>query len=174
MTDDQLTIVILRLVVPLLILRYPLVGGVTAMVLDALDVVLIDLIGGGFTGIYSRVDKSLDLYYLSLEFLVALRWVSPYARWPAIGLFVYRAIGVIAFEITQQRVILFAFPNQFESWWLYCVVTARFWPHLYPHSWRSVLVPMALLLAPKMGQEYLLHYREAAPWTRMKRNVLGV
>lgn len=102
MTDGQLIIIALRLAVPLLILRYPLAGGVTAMVLDALDVVLIDAIGvGGFGSNYVRLDKALDSYYLSLEFLVALRWTSGYARWPAVGLFVYRAIGVIAFEITR-------------------------------------------------------------------------
>ena len=49
MNDGELIVIGLRLVVPLLILRYPLAGGLTAMVLDAFDVVLTDAIGlGGF------------------------------------------------------------------------------------------------------------------------------
>ena len=105
---------------------------------------------------------------------MALRWQSWYARGPALALFAYRAVGVIAFEVTHERIMLFIFPNLFEHWWLYCVTVSRYWPHLYPRSARSVLVPMVLLLIPKMGQEYLLHYTEAMPWEWIKRNILGI
>jgi hypothetical protein len=173
MSAGELIIVALRLTIPLLILRRPLVGGIVAMVLDALDVVLIEAIGlGGFGNHYAELDKALDSYYLTLELIVALRWTSAWARLPAVLLFVYRGMGVIAFEITDLRVMLFIFPNLFENWWLYCVVVARFWPRLYPSSWRSTIITLVLLLIPKMGQEYLLHYREAQPWDWLKENML--
>ena len=175
MSEGELIVIGLRLVIPLLILRYPLFGGVTAMVLDALDVVLIDSLGlGGFGAHYSELDKLLDSYYLTLELLVAVRWISAYARIPAIALYVYRLIGVIAFEVTDTRALLLVFPNLFENWWLYCLFVARFFPALYPKSVRSTWIPLFLLLIPKLGQEYLLHYQEAEPWDWTKHHILHI
>ena len=168
----ELIVIALRLIVPLLILRYPLAGGLAAMLLDGLDVVLIEFIpGGSFGGHYHTLDKLLDSYYLTLELVVALRWKNPYARRPAVVLFAYRAVGVLLFELTRRRIMLFLFPNIFENWWLYCVVVARFWPRLSPHSVKSVVIPLLLLLIPKMAQEYVLHYAEAQPWNRFKKAI---
>ena len=173
MSEGELIVIGLRLAIPLLILRWPLFGGVTAMVLDALDVVIIDSLAlGGFGAHYSELDKLLDSYYLTLELIVAFRWTSAYARVPAIGLYVYRIVGVVAFEITDTRALLLVFPNLFENWWLYCVFVAAFFPRLYPKSWRGVAIPMVVLLIPKLGQEYLLHYQEAEPWDWIKHHVL--
>lgn len=61
----------------------------------------------------------------------------------------------------------------FENWWLYCVAIARFAPQWTPRSWATMLAPACALLAPKLAQEYLLHYMEAQPWDWIKRNVLG-
>lgn len=173
MSQGELIIIALRLVVPLLILRWNLAGGVIAMLLDGADVILIEVIGrGGFGNHYAELDKILDSYYYSLELFVALRWRSPWARTPTIALFIYRAIGVVLFETTQRRIFLFFFPNLFENWWLYVVVVRQFWPRLYPCSIKTTAIPLALLLIPKMGQEYLLHYTEAKPWNWFKENVL--
>ena len=173
MSTGELIVIALRLVIPLMILRFPLAGSIVAMVLDALDVVLIELIGlGGFGGHYPELDKALDSYYLTLELIVALGWSSAWARIPAVVLYVYRGIGVIAFESTHLRVMPFIFPNLFENWWLYIVIVARFFPRLYPRSARTVLVPLLILLVPKMVQEYLLHYAEVQPWDWIKHHVL--
>ncbi len=59
-----------------------------------------------------------------------------------------------------------------ENWWLYVVAVARFWPRLCPRFVKTVVVPLALLLIPKMDQEYLLHFAEAQPWNWFKHNVL--
>lgn len=172
MNEGALIIILLRLTVPLLILRHPLAGGIAAMLLDGLDVVLIELIpGGSFGDHYHTLDKVLDSYYLTLELIVALHWKSPYAKWPAVVLFVYRAVGVVLFELTNRRIMLFIFPNLFENWWLYVVIVERFRPKLYPHSVKSVVIPMILLLIPKMAQEYLLHFAEAQPWNVIKEQL---
>lgn len=174
MSEGELIIIAMRLAVPPLILRWPLAGGVAAMLLDALDVVLIEAIGlGGFAGHYAELDKGLDTYYLAIEALVALRWDSAWARVPALALFAYRTAGAVAFEITGVRVLLLVFPNLFENWWLYCVAVAQFWPRLYPRSMRTAAIPLVVLLLPKLAQEYLLHYAEAQPWDWIKRNILG-
>ncbi len=173
MSTGVLIVIALRLTIPLLILRYPLVGGIVAMILDALDVVIIELLHlGGFGSHYSELDKLLDSYYLTLELIVALRWTSPWARIPAIVLYIYRGIGVIAFETSDTRVLLLVFPNLFENWWLYCLIVARFFPRIYPRSWKSTMIPLVLLLIPKLGQEYLLHYKEAEPWDWTKHHIL--
>jgi hypothetical protein len=144
------------------------------MLVDAIDVVLIDLMhAGGFEGNYHSLDKVLDSYYLSIEFIVALGWDNPWARWPAVVLFPYRMIGVVLFEITHQRITLFLFPNLFENWWLYVVAVERFAPELTPRNWRSTLLPLGVLLVPKMVQEYVLHFSEAQPWNWIKVHMLG-
>ena len=168
-------VIALRLLVPLLILRWQLAGGIAAMLLDGADVILIDIMGlGGFGGHYHQTDKLLDTYYLAIECAVAWRWLNPWARWPALALFGFRTVGVAAFEVTEERITLFIFPNMFENWWLYCVAVARFWPRLEPKSVKSVAIPMVILLVPKMGQEWLLHYTEAKPWTWFKENVFDI
>lgn len=174
MTTGALIIIALRLLMPLTILRWPLFGGIASMLLDALDVVLIELIGlGGFGDHYHALDKVLDSYYLTLELIVALRWDNLWMKVPALILFPYRMIGVVLFELTDRRIVLFLFPNMFENWWLYCVVVMRFFPSLIPRSWKTTLVPMLILLIPKMAQEYMLHFAELQPWDWIKRNVLG-
>jgi hypothetical protein len=172
MNTGELIIILLRLVVPLSIFRWPLAGGIAAMLLDGLDVVLIELIpGGSFGDHYHTLDKVLDTYYLTIELLVALRWKNPYARWPAVALFAYRLVGVVLFELTHRRLMLFVFPNLFENWWLYVVIVQRFFPRLTPRSPKTVAVPLLILLIPKMAQEYLLHFAEAKPWQWFKGQV---
>ena len=112
MSTGELIVIAVRILVPLLILRYPLAGGLAAVAVDALDVVMIELIGlGGFGAHYAQLDKLLDTYYLTLELIVALRWESAWARVPAIALYVYRLVGVILFEITDARWLLLAVPE---------------------------------------------------------------
>ncbi len=169
MSAGQAIIIAFRLIVPVSIFRWPLGGGIAAMLIDALDVVLIELVGlGGFSG-YAALDKGLDMYYLSFEAFVALRW-EPLAKWTALCLFAYRATGFVAFEATQQRALLLVLPNVFENFYLVYLLR-RFAPawELTPGGLGLLLV---LVTVPKLGQEYLLHYAEAQPWDWIKRNVL--
>ncbi len=173
LSTGAIIVISVRLIGPLLIFRYWLAGGILAMVLDTADVMLIDALGmGGFDGNYAEIDKISDSYYYVIEFIVALRWRHAWMTIPAVILFVYRIIGAVLFEITHDHVMLFFFPNMFENWWLYCVVVMKWFPRHIPHDWRSMAVPMLILLVPKMAQEYLLHFAEAHPWTWTKENIL--
>lgn len=166
----QLVVVLLRLTVPLSIFRWPLAGGLASMLIDALDVVLIEMIGlGGFDS-YAALDKGLDMYYLSFELIVSLRW-EPLAKWTSVALFAYRAVGVVAFEATQTRAFLLVFPNLFENFYIAYLLLLRFAPKwtLTPPRLGALLV---VLLIPKLAQEYMLHYAEAQPWDWVKTHIL--
>ena len=158
-------VVLLRLVVPLLILRRPLVGGLLCMLLDGADVIIVDLLGpGGMGTFYHALDKYLDLYYLGLEALVSLRWKERLPRRASVGLYLYRLVGVIIFELTGVRLVLVFFPNLFENWFLFYLVRCRLFPRLRLDTWPRVLAALALLYIPKFFQEYVLHYRQLQPW----------
>jgi len=159
----------LRLVVPLLILKRPLAGGIIAMLLDALDVVIVEWFGpGGMGDHYHSLDKVLDLYYLGLEAWVALSWTERLPRLTAISLFMYRVTGVIVFELTNWRPALFLFPNLFEHWFLFVLIRNRWFPSLRLDTWGRVATWLVILYIPKLGQEYLLHVAEAQPWDWIK------
>lgn len=101
MSAGEAVVITVRLAVPLLILRNALLGGLAAMLVDALDVVMVSFMHiGGFGAHYAQLDKGLDTYYLTLELWVALGWASAYARLPAAGLYVYRLVGVVSFELS--------------------------------------------------------------------------
>ena len=75
---------LLRLIVPLGILKKPLLFGVIALLLDGADVILIDglralgmdglpQVTAFFDGHYHFFDKYFDTYYLLLECIVSLK-----------------------------------------------------------------------------------------------------
>jgi hypothetical protein len=170
MTAGAAIVVLIRLIVPVSIFRWPLAGGLAAMLVDAMDVILIEAIGlGGFSH-YAALDKGLDMYYLTFELLVSQRW-EPLARWTSTALYLYRAIGVVVFEATQTRAFLLVFPNVFENFYIAFLALRRLAPawELTPRRLAALLVAVTV---PKLGQEYLLHYAEAQPWDWIKRNVL--
>lgn len=174
MTTGQIAVITMRIVIPLMILKRPLAGGIIAMLLDAFDVVIVELFGeGGMGEHYHSIDKVLDLYYLTLELIVALSWVQRIPRQTATGLYVYRLAGVILFELTQIRAVLFLFPNLFEHWFLFYLIRNRFFPNIKLDTWRQTIIWLVILYIPKLGQEYLLHVAEAQPWAWIK-NLLGI
>ena len=157
MTTETLLIVVLRIVLPLTILRWPLAGGILALLADALDIVFASLIDLGGLWNYHQLDKYLDTYYLALEAIVAQRW-SPIPRWTATLLFGYRLTGVVLFEVTNIRLFLFLFPALFENFFLFYAAILRFAPD-YELTLRRLTFWLAILLVPKMTQEYVLHYQ---------------
>ena len=173
-----LIVIALRVVLPLTILRWPLAGGILAMVVDALDVVLVDAIAavlgqpGEFGPFYAQMDKYLDTYYLALEVVVARRWSEPLLRRTAYALFAWRLLGVILFEITADRPLLLVFPNLFENFFLYVLVARRWFPRLVPRTLAQVVVANAILLVPKEIQEYVLHSEELHPWQWLRETII--
>lgn len=171
MTTGAAIVIALRILVPLLIFKKNLTGGIIAMLLDGADVIIIDFLKqGGFSGHYHQIDKVLDTYYLGIEAWIAFGWKNQYERIPSLALFAFRMVGVVLFELTDRRIVLFLFPNMFENWWIYVAAVRRWKPSWTPQSWLGVAIPMGVLLVPKMAQEYLLHFTEAQPWNWFKEN----
>jgi hypothetical protein len=169
MTTGQIVVISLRIIVPLLILKKPLAGGIAAMLLDALDVVIVEFFGsGGMGSHYHSIDKVLDVYYLSLEAYVSLGWTERIPRLISVWLFGYRVVGVVLFEILGWRPLLFIFPNLFENWFLFVLIVWKFFPRIRLDTWRRCLGWLVVLYIPKLAQEYLLHVAEAQPWSWLK------
>ena len=169
MTEGQIIVIALRIIVPLMILWRPLPGSIIAMLLDALDVVMVEFFGpGGMGPHYHNIDKLLDTYYLSLQAWVALGWTDKRLRLTAIVLFSYRLIGVGVFELTGWRPTMFVFPNLFENWFLFVLIRNRFFPSLRLDTWRQIAIWLGILYIPKVVQEYVLHVAQAQPWGWIK------
>lgn len=101
-----------RLLVPLLIPRFPLPAIIACLVIDGMDQTIfqkhttIDLSG------YQSYDKALDIYYLSIAYLSTFKnWSNQAAFRVAQFLFYYRMIGVVLYEFYHSGVILLIFPN---------------------------------------------------------------
>jgi hypothetical protein len=108
-----------RLLVPLLIPRFPLFGVLACLVLDAADQSIFQALGIPLDG-YQAYDKALDIYYLSLAYVATMRnWENPMAFQVGRILFYLRLIGVLAFELSGQRLLLVLFPNVFEYFFIY-------------------------------------------------------
>jgi hypothetical protein len=143
-----LIVLAVRLTVPLIIFKRPLLGGVLSFVADAADLVVFNVFD--FPDDYQRIDKGLDLYYLSIEMLVATRW-APLPRAIAGGLFGWRLVGAVLFEATGERWVLLVFPNLFELWWLLVVIAGQNLSRRRSATW------LTALLALKLAHEYVLH-----------------
>ena len=85
-----LIVILIRLIVPLTILRYPLFGAILSILLDSLDWHTLMYIDPSLTEHYQAPDKILDIYYLSLEAYVVSKWNSFKLRTITLGFFMYR------------------------------------------------------------------------------------
>jgi hypothetical protein len=152
-TLGVIVIVAVRVLGSLPVLRWPLAGGLLAIAVDLSDLLLADLLGLGGVD-YQTLDKWLDQVYLLTFLIVALRWSDP-ARAIAVGLYLFRLVGFVAFELTGERTLLLVFPNVFEFWFL--VVAAVGDERVA--RWRPLPLG-ALLLAltlAKLAHEWALH-----------------
>ena len=181
MTISALIVLALRLLIPVSIFRYRITGAIASMILDMLDVVLVYALQAalgesqvGFGDYYQRFDKWLDIYYLAIEAIVCLGWKDSLARNTAITLFLFRLVGIGAFEITGEefRKFIFFFPNLFENFFIYYIICDRFCPWFIPRTKKLLLLILVLLYIPKFTPGYVLHFVEVKPWQWIRTNIL--
>lgn len=154
-TLETLIIFLVRVAGSLPVLRWAFAGALIAVLVDFSDLFQKNLIHLGGVGEYQEFDKWADLAYMVTFLYVALKW-DGIKRNVAVGLFGFRILGMIAFEITSARGVLIAFPNLFEFWFVFVAALQHWWPDY--QLTRNRLVPWLLvLLALKMFQEYSLH-----------------
>jgi hypothetical protein len=174
----QLLVVAIRLLVPLSIFRWPVAGALASMVVDALDVVMVDLFAralgepGEFGAVYAQLDKVLDTYYLTIELYVAWRWQERMLRGTAAVLYGWRLVGAILFELTALHPLLLVFPNLFENFYLYVAIAKRFATRLVPRTVPQLAIVLVVLLIPKLVQEWVLHWEDAHPWQWLRNEVI--
>lgn len=155
MTLEVLVIAVVRIAGSLPVLRWPLAGGVLAVLVDLSDLLLRDTLDLGGVPDYQSLDKWLDQVYMAAFLLVALRWQG-IERPIAVALYLFRAVGFVLFEVTGDRGLLLFFPNVFEFWFLAVVAVHRFRPG-FSWSWRSAAVTLIVLTGLKEVHEWALH-----------------
>ncbi|HJP40691.1 MAG TPA: hypothetical protein QGF35_03175 [Dehalococcoidia bacterium] len=155
MSAEELIIAIARIAGSLLVLRWALVGGVVAVLVDLSDLFMKNLLELGGVSNYQAFDKWLDQVYLLAFLVVALRWKGP-ARTVAILLYAWRMAGFFAFEATGDREILLLFPNVFEFWFLFVAAVAHLKPQ-FAFTNRNIGITLGVLTALKEFQEFALH-----------------
>jgi len=155
MTAEVLVIALIRVAGALPVLRWPLAGGILAIVVDLSDLLLMNVLDLGGVPDYQRLDKLLDLVYMGTFLVVAQRWTGP-DRWVAVTLFAWRMVGFAAFELTGERWLLLVFPNVFETWFLLVALLHHRW---YPVPWTPwrLAAAFAGILALKELQEWAIH-----------------
>jgi len=155
MTLEQLVIGLIRVAGSLPVLRWAFAGALIAVGVDFSDLFWMNALKLGGLGNYQAFDKWLDLVYMVTFLWVALRW-SGLARNVAVGLFAFRMIGFIAFEVTQARPVLLVFPNVFEFWFIFIAILNHYWPK-YELNRDRVVFWLVILTVLKLGQEWVLH-----------------
>lgn len=156
-------VIVLRLAVPLLVLRWPLGGSIAALVADSLDIFVLKLLGLHDFSAYNLIDKYLDLWLHLLQGYTILSWSNRIAAYTGWGLLAWRTIGVIAFELSGERWLLVVFPNTFEFFFLFYLIWRRVFRREVISSARQAAVIVVILTIPKLVQEYLLHISDKLP-----------
>jgi len=155
-------VVLVRLLVPFSILRWPFAGVLLSIAADAFDITALRAFGWGFLNeaSYQAVDKVFDMYYLSFAFYVSLKWKDLLAKKISVILFIWRFIGVIAFEITHFRKLLFFAPNIFENFYILAAGIPKIFPKFRLDSRKKLAAILLVAGVPKIVQEYVLHFME--------------
>lgn len=157
MTLEVLVIAAWRIVGSLPVLRWPFAGALLSVAVDLFDLLLMNLLDLGGVPDYQSVDKYLDQWQLALFLVVAVRRWSGVERRIAVGLYAYRLVGFVAFELTANRPLLLLFPNVFEFWFLLIAGLHAAGRHVEWTPRRQVAV-LAVLLVGKEIQEWALHF----------------
>ncbi len=178
MTADQvifLLVVGARFGIPLFAFRFPLPAIVAALVIDAADQTIfqnftdLDLTG------YQGYDKALDIFYLAIAYLSTFRnWSDPFAARVAQGLWYYRLVGVVAFELTEVRALLIVFPNTFEYFFIAYEAVRLLWNPARLTRRQVVGLAAFIWIFIKLPQEWWIHIAQLDFTDFMKEDVFGV
>jgi hypothetical protein len=163
-----------RFALPLLIPRFPLPAVVACLVLDGVDQTIFQLFGYDPPG-YQSYDKAMDIFYLSIAYLAAMRnWENLHAFAVARFLFYYRLFGAFLFELTHERAMLLIFPNTFEYFFIAYELWRTRWATRSVAMRTWIVTAGAIWVFVKLPQEWWLHVAQLDvtdtlrdhPWTR--------
>jgi len=152
-------VILLRTLIPLTIFRFPLLGGILAMLADALDVMMFNGFGAGFLDNvpYQIFDKTFDIYYLSIEFFVMRKWVDKLAKKAGSILYSWRLIGFVLFVITGIEEMFLYAPNIFEFFFLAMLIIWKF-DKKFRLNGKRLIVILLIVGIPNIIKEYIMHF----------------
>ena len=164
-----------RLALPLLIPYFPLPALLACLILDAIDQSIFQQFPAIPLDGYQSYDKALDVYYLSVAYLSTLRnWTNQGAFRMSQFLYYYRMVGVIIFEMTQNRTILFIFPNTFEYFFLFVEAVRLGWDTEHMGRKTVILSAAAIWIFIKLPQEWWIHIAQLDMTDFIKETLFGV
>jgi hypothetical protein len=169
---EWIIVIIFRILVPLTILRWPLLGSILAIISDSLDVVILDYLGVRDYSAYNPIDKALDTYIYIIQGYIIWQWKNKLAKMTGIFLLIYRLIGFTLYEITGTRALLFIFPNVFEFYLLYYLAYKNVFKKEPFTKVNGMLITVGILLIPKLYQEYMLHVAQFPIYVWLKDHLL--
>jgi hypothetical protein len=179
MGAEEWTVVIVvvgaRLLLPFAIPYWPLPAAIACLVLDSADQSIFQMWPAIPLEGYQSYDKSLDIYYLAIMYMATLRnWTNPAAFKMSFFLWYYRLVGVVAFELSQVRAVLFVFPNTFEYFWDFVEAVRMRWNTARMGTWTVILSAAAIWVFIKLPQEYWIHIAQKDMTDAIKESLFGV
>ena len=169
-------VVLSRLLVPLLIIRFPLPAIIACLIIDAVDQTVFTAIapGADLTG-YQTYDKALDIYYLVIAYISTLRnWTNPFAVSVARFLIYYRLVGVVLFELSGVRELLVIFPNTFEYFFIFYESVRLFWDPRRMSEKVLLGATAFIWIFIKLPQELWIHYFQLDLTDFVQEDIFGV
>jgi hypothetical protein len=169
-------VILARLLVPLLIIRFPLPAIIACLVIDAVDQTVFQAVvpDADLSG-YQSYDKALDIYYLTLAYISTLRnWTSGFAVSIARFLLYYRLIGVVLFEFTGERWFLFLFPNTFEYFFIFYEAVRVRWDPLRMSKRLLIGATAFIWIVIKLPQEWWIHIAQLDVTDIVQEVIFGV
>ena len=150
-------IILLKILIPALMLKFPFLGLWGNYFLDVVDGdILLSL--GMSDSTYQIIDKSMDLISYIFMLILGLRWSI---RKTVIILFTYRIIGQILYFITGNELIFFYFQNFLEPlMMIYALILFKQKDEkkAYLTYKKHVILVWAIVLIYKIWNEWYLHF----------------
>lgn len=164
-----------RLVVPLLIGRFPLPAIIASLVIDGVDKSIFQAFTDLDLSNYQSYDKALDVYYLTITYLAVLRnWRDRFSVGVVAALWYYRLVGVLAFEVTGARWLLMAFPNTFEYVVIAIEAVRTRWDARRLSRSAVLWLTAVVWVVIKLPQEWWIHVAQLDFTDEFKARILGV
>jgi len=153
------SIISVRLITAFLILKWPILGILTCMIIDSLDFGICLVAGiridrGKLGLLYQRIDKSLDQYYYTFTLLYFISNFSNHLLNIVLILYFLRLTGFFLFQIYKKCIFLFLFPNIFENFSLITLIFLQLFK--YPTN-KEIVYILLLATILKIPQEISIH-----------------
>jgi hypothetical protein len=168
-------VILIRLLLPLWIPRFPFPTMVACALIDAGDQSFLAQFTGVDLAEYQTYDKALDVHYLGIAYVSMLRnWVTGDLLAVGACLWYFRLLGVMLFEVTGVRWLLVVFANVFEYFFV-AVELHRSTRNPDRLTRRQIAVVVVFIwLVIKIPQEMWIHVAQWDVTDQFKRHVFGV